>query len=229
MAERKGNMANQENAFNIMVNLYIIRYLYRHMEKASVFMDETGKRKKSKGFDVEVNLSRQRIINILRGRFMLTKEIKQLSGKFNIESSYFQTNGEYIQIGTLTEKDWKKFFEISKLAYFNEFMTPKEEKEIPRKVEATLESLLDSNAVENTYSSKTALFKVHYYWKNGVPYTANSRITRFIAGLQEVSLADWEEKEDDITELKQYQKLLARHTDYLKKVIDYKEAKMNMQ
>ena len=167
MAERKGNMASKENAFNIMVNLYIIRYLYRHREKASVFMDETGQRKKTKGFDVEVNMSRQRIINILHGRFMLTGKIKQLSGKFNIDEKYFQANGKFIQIGTLTERDWKIFFEKSELVYFDVFRTEPEEKEIPRKVLATLESLLNPNLVENTYASNTALFKVHYYWKNG--------------------------------------------------------------
>ena len=81
MAERKGNMANKDNAFNIMVNLYIIRYLYRHMEKASVFMDATGQRKKTIGFDIEVHLSRQRIINILHTYFLRVN-------KFSLWSSW---------------------------------------------------------------------------------------------------------------------------------------------
>ena len=113
MAERKGNMANEKNAFNIMVNLYIRRYLYRYMEKASVFMDTTGQRKKSIGFDIEVHMSRQRIINILHGRFMLTEGIKQLSDKFNIEKKYFQANGKCIEIETLHEDNWKSFFNVN--------------------------------------------------------------------------------------------------------------------
>ena len=92
-----------------------------------------------------------------------------------------------------------------------------------------MEDLVKTNAIENKYSSEKALFRVYYYWKTGVPYTANCRITRFIAELQAIKIADWEDKEENITELKQYQSLLAKHADYLKKVIDYKEAKMNMQ
>ena len=113
MAERKGNIKTQENVFNIMVNLYIIRYLYRHMEKAPVFMDATGQRKKTIGFDVEVNISRQRLMNIFRGTFMLTEGIKLIYKKFGIDEKYFQTNGRCIEIKKLDEDDWKVFFNVN--------------------------------------------------------------------------------------------------------------------
>ena len=89
--------------------------------------------------------------------------------------------------------------------------------------------MLEGDKIANEYADDTALFKIYYYWENGTPYTANSRLTRFVVELQKIKISDWEEKEENIVELKQYQKLLARHADYLKKVIDYKEAKMNMQ
>lgn len=229
MAERKGNITTQKNGFNVMVNLYIIRYLYRNMEKGAVFMDESGQRRKDKDFYVEINISRQLLNHIFDGRFILTKKIKQLSAKFAIEPEYFQTNGKYIQIDDLTEHDWKIFFKTKYKTDFKVPLTPTVSAENKIKIENALKRLVDANVIENTYSAETALFKVHYYWKNGVAYVPKSKLTKFITELQELKLVDWEEKEQNIGELKQYQKLLAKHADYLKKVIDYKEAKMNMQ
>ena len=68
MGESKRYIMNKKNGFNVMVNMYIIRYLYSHVEKSGRFMDGEDKRKKSIDFYKKViNISRQRMGRMLQG------------------------------------------------------------------------------------------------------------------------------------------------------------------
>lgn len=228
MAKSKRNILNKNSAFNVMVNMYITRYIYSHIDKASVFMDEYAKRKKSIDFHAEVvGISRPRMGRILHGENfeMSSVDRERLSSMFGISEKYYEGGNSIMEIHLLQEMDWKCFF--------NEYFYTDFEIELPErvkddsvlKVEQALNRLKKKGVIENEYDTDSPIYRVSYYFRNGVTYKEESRLTRFLKSLSDLQLSDWEEIEGDIEKLKYSSELLAKHNDYVNVVTRYKELK----
>lgn len=233
MAESKRNILDLNTGFNVMINLYVIRYLYSHMDnKAKRFMDEGGQRKKSNDFYLEIGISRQRFQRILGGqRFEMSfKDRKYLSGKFNIGDEYFNGNGKAVELNLVSGTDWKAFFNHKYPGDGNakKYGTWEPEKVLQERVgrvEKALSGLLGKNVVENTYGTDTAIYRIHYYWKNGTACIVDSNLTVFTRALERLQIEDWAEIENDIKKMEKYRRKLAEHAEYLRIVTEYKRVK----
>jgi len=228
MAVRRRYILNKETGFNVMVNLYIIRYLYSHLDKAPGFMDYSGKRKKS--IDLYSNIlkmSRQRVGRIFNGeKFEISAgERTHLSTLFGITEKHFESKGEIITIGMLTEQDWKCMFKYKYGVRYDIHLSNKGVQERTMRVDEVLKSISKGNAVERLYKPNTPIFNIYYYFRNGVKYSAISKLTEFLSLLSKFSLSDWKDIEDDLEQLEHYKKILDNHSDYLQAVISYKKYK----
>lgn len=230
MAESKSNILNKKNGFNVMVNMYIIRYMYSHLDKATAFKHKEAKRKKSISFNKEVmRISGPRMNNILHGvNFeMSANEVERFNSMFNISKEHFLKNGIVIEVYSLTVDDWK--------CYFNEFYytdfeinIPKQaKKERIKKVEKKLKELVSKDTINHEYETDTAVYRIYYYFKNGVAYQEETRLTKFCKSLSQLKVSDWEEMEEDMELLEKYQGILSQHLHYINVTIDYKRLKTN--
>ena len=223
MENEKRYILDKNNGFNVMVNLYILRYMYSHMNKAECFEDATGMRKKSQDFHTTIiNISRQRLSRILNGeRFEISKEERaNLCNMFGIEAKYFLRNGEIISIRTLEENDWKCFFNYTFYLDYEVGVPNKKRDELVEKVTSALKTLANEKVVLSEYESDTPVYRIYYYYKNGVTYKEESRLTRFLKALSQLRISDWDELED-LEQMKNYAEMLSKHTDYVNVVIDY--------
>lgn len=227
MAESKRNLLNKDTGFNVMVNLYVIRYLFSHMEKAECFMDKNGKRKKSKDVYDILGITRQRMHRILHGEgFEMSKDNREkLKNLFDIEDEYFNKNGKMVEVHLITEEDWKFLFAVKYKVDLNVFGSSRQKAEHIEKIEKALERLLKKNVVENEYATDTAIYKIWYLWKNGVKHKEESNVDTFIRALDKLQIRDWIAIEDDLEKMEWCRGELLKHANYLRIVYEYKKVK----
>lgn len=209
-----------------MVNLFIIRYLYSHLDKAECFM-EKSLRKKSKNFYKLMNISSERMARILHGEnFNLTiNEKEKFCGMFHVKENFFMEKGAIMPIQSVNETDWKCFFHINYQVRFNVMPSEKEKKENTEYVVKNLKKLSKKGTIENNYDTESPIFRIWYYFKNGTPYNEESRLTRFLRELSNLSISDWDELEDNLSQMQRYGDLLEKHVTYIKAAITYKSMK----
>lgn len=228
MAETKRYILDKNNGFNVIVNLYIIRYLYSHMKKAVCFEIADSERKKSVDFyNRVVGITRQRMSRMLQGeRFeMSADDRKRLSGMFGISEKYFERDGKCFQLGRLEQTDWKCYFNDRYGAGYNVYDYDRIKNRHIAKVEETLKGLCSKGALERDYETSTPVYYVYYYFKHGATYTEESNLTKFLKLLSQLSFSDWEEIEDNIDSLEHYQGLLEKHSHYVTVMAEYKRLK----
>ena len=231
MADAQRYILNKNNGFNVMVNLYIIRFLYSHMEKADCFEVKGSMRKKSIDFYKSVvEISRQRMARMLcGGNFEMTSEDrKRLSNMFGISEKYFIKDGDCIQLGRLEENDWKCYFNERYCTGYNIPDFDRIKKRHISNVENILKELCKKGALERDYDTGTPIYHIFYYFKKGTTYIEESKLRKFLKALSQLSLSDWEEIEDDIDSLEHYQNILEKHNRYIKIVAEYKRLKQNI-
>lgn len=230
MEETKRYILDKNNGLNVMVNLFIIRYMFSHLEKASCFEVKDSMRRKSIDFyKGVVGISRQRMIRLLHGQNfeMPSANRKRLSSMFGIPEKYFEREGKCFQLGRLEEIDWKCYFnEEYGTAYDIPDYDRIKRRHIP-KVKETLEGLWKKGALERDYDTGTPVYHIFYYFKQGTTYKEESKLTKFLKALSQLSLSDWEEIEDDIDRLEHYQRILEKHNQYVRAVAEYKRLKQD--
>lgn len=219
---------NKKNAFHIMANLYIIRYMYSHMIKAECFMEKSS-RKKSKDFYKFIGMSCRRISNILNGyNFILkTKEIESLCNMFDVEEDYFTLKGKLMTIRELDEIDWKCFFNQKHEVGFEINLPKKVVAERASKVTETLYNMLKTGKVEAEYDINSPVYRIWYYFKHGYTYKEENNLSRFLKALSNLKISDWNEIEEDLEKMKFYGKMLEKHTNYVNAALLYKTEKRN--
>lgn len=218
MGKSGRNIMDFKTGFNVRANLYIIRYLYYHMNKANKFMMEgKGKRRKSVGIEKYVPISRTRFKRIFDDEnFEISSEDKKtISECFNINEEYFKKDGELIPIHELTQEDWKCFFSMQ----YNDgkIKLTKTRTEIEagtEKVEGSLKKLTKKNHVANNYSTKTAVYRIHYFFENGAVFKEESALNLFLESLELLKISDWEELEKNPESMRKYVGLLEKHYEY---------------
>lgn len=218
---------DKNTGLNVRINIYIIRYLFSHMEKAERFMDRKGERRKSIDFYNHIGISRQRMYRMLNGtNFEVSAtDREELSRRFNISKDYFEKNGKVIEIHKIKTESWRiylneryEFAENSKLPH-------SKIKEAVNEVENGLKNMLKNNEIENQYDTTSALYRVYYYWKTGNTYINESKLRKFTKALNELKKEDWDEIENDLQQMERYRNLLLGHADYLRVIVEYKKIK----
>lgn len=116
------NMLDEKSGFHVVVNFYIMRYIYSHMTgKHVTFRNDRGdttKRESYIDFSVIVNTTRQRLNRMFQGYSfeMSSSRIQELVYQFGLSEDYFNgkansiQKAKYIEIDSLSLDDWKCFF-----------------------------------------------------------------------------------------------------------------------
>lgn len=228
MGESRRYIMNKKNGFNVMVNMYIIRYLYSHIEKSSRFMDSENKKKKSIDFyENVIHISKPRMIRMLHGMDfeVSANERKELCRIFYIKEDYFLKNGLFMEVHLLDEIDWKCFFNEKYDTLFQLNLSNRVKQEKIKKVKENLKYLVKKDVIENEYEHDSPIYRIYHYFHKGNIYKEESRLTRFLRELSNLQLSDWEDIEMDIVELNKYQKMMAEHTNYITVITDYHNLK----
>lgn len=218
MAEntRKDVIYNPKNAFNVIVNLYIIYKLYKVMGKlkADAFMGADF-------YKGVLGISRIRFGRIRNGEnFIISKqERKNLSDMFNIEETYFYADGNMITVHQLDEIDWKCHF-VYNYGYDFEVGLPKkliEEKS--NNVDRVLNQLVQKKLIESTYDVSEPVFRIYYYFKHNDYYRDETQLTKFTRELSKMKISDWDEILEDANLLNHYGEMLDKHSRYIQAVL----------
>lgn len=226
-ASNRGDILSMEDGFNTRVNLFIIRYLYYHMKKHSCFMEEgKGKRQKSKDLKKRVGITRQRFSRIFNGyNFELSgKEAENIAGLFNISTDYFRKNGKLVEVHGIDRNDWKCYFNrqyngsVKDVPY-----TPKERMGRADEVDARLQELVKKNFVANHYDTRMALYRIFYFFENGVAFREVSTLNKFLENLQLLKISDWKELKNNPADMKRYFHLLEKHYEYVNAYLKCRE------
>lgn len=219
---RARNVFDMTTGLPIMINLYIIKYLYYHMKKADCFITEsTGKKPCSlEIYGNVIPISRQRFDRINKGeRFELTsREAETICETFGIDIKYFRRDDPIvIELPEINLTDWKCFYrEKYGCAYnFKSGLKDNDIKDRCRKVENNLKKLAHLNWEE--MKEDNPLFMVWYYFRYGGRYETESRIDKYIQALQEIKCADWNNRE--MEELQECLELLKKQHDYINSLL----------
>lgn len=218
---------SKNNALHIMVNLYIIRYLYSHLDKAECFMIKS-QRKKSRNYNEIIGISRPRMDRIFHGEnFTISKkERENICSMFHIQDTFFQKDGSFMQIHMLDETDWQCFFNIKYYTDIPIGFNTKEEQKNADKVINVLKKLVIKGIIENEYDTQTPIYRIYYYFKNGTTYQEESRLTKFLKALSDLNISDWDELEGNLDQMIRCGDMLEKHTKYVKSAITYKQMRM---
>lgn len=212
----KNTSIDWKNGFNIIVNLYIIRMVYKVMGKT-----------KANGFngvdfykDV-LSISRPRFGRICSGdNFQITKEErKNLAALFNIEETYFQANEKIIGVHQIEEVDWKCLLKSYYGLGYDVTVPSKIMNDNADKVECTLKQAIKKKLIESTYDVDEPLYRIYYYFKHGTPYREESQLTKFTRELAKLKISDWDEVLEDAMQLKHYGEMLDKHNRYIQAVL----------
>lgn len=243
MAEKKGgrNILDITNGFHVMVNFYIMRYLYSHMNDKADGLGMYGNYldMREESFYKTIGTTKQRTLRILHGeRFEMTAEyVDLLVLRFGLERAYFDRGGrndgnggtigegKFLEVASVSTEDWKCFFDAK---YETDFLVTEDREEQQAAVERVktgLERLTQIGTIENEYAKSSGIYKVYYYYKYGEPYREETALVRFKNAITALKLSDWEAIEDNSEEMDEYKKLLELHLNYLRIVSAYRRVK----
>lgn len=236
MAGVKRNLLDWEKGFNIVVNIYIIRYMYSHMaDKASLFMIEGSERRKSVDLYRVIGVNRQKISRMVRGeRFEVSRRDKEMiTSTLGIGDEYFAEEGKYIELRSVSINDWKCFFESKYPVIARRDLrargTAKEREESIAKVQNALEGASRGDIVHKEYDTNTKVYQVYYYFRNGAVYQQETRLTAFLNALYDLQMTDWDDIEYDLGKLEKYSEKLNEHCKYLSVLLAYRRLKGNLK
>lgn len=220
MAEKteKNVIYNRKNAFNVIVNLFIIYKIYRMMgkTKADAVVEADFYRE-------ILNISRIRFGRIRNGEnFIITKaERKNIAELFDISESYFCAGGDLIPIHQLNELDWRCYFQKAYLPDLEVDIPDRLSKEKAENVECVLGQLIQKKLVESTYDVSEPVFRIYYYFKHNTPYKDETQFTKFARELEKMKIADWDEILGDEKLLNHYGEMLDKHNRYIQAILTY--------
>lgn len=227
-SDSKRNILNKENGFNTRVNLFIIRYLYYHMKKASIFMKEgTKKRQASVDLKEYTLISRQRFARIFQGsNFEITAlESKTIAERFNISKEYFKKDSELIPIYGITQDDWKCYFYESygKGASVSLHKPSNETNAGMENVKDYLKKIIKKKYIIEHYDTSSPVYRIYYFFENGVTYRDTNTLDKLLENLELLKISAWKELATDPDKMKKYFNLLEKHYEYVKAYLKCQE------
>ena len=229
MGESKRNILDYQTGFAVRINFYIIRYLYKHLKLHDSFYDK--KTKRAIGFNENIiEMNRQRFSRMLRGiNFDLPfEEAESVIKKFNIPKEYFQKNAKIIEIYSLDTDDWKCYFReelqcIDIEVHYSKF----ERQRRSDKVKEQLKLLSDKDHIVKNYNTDTCIYRICYYFQQGITFYEKSRLTNFIEALEKLKISDWKELDKDPERFQYCCNLLKKHYEYTWALAKCKELETN--
>ena len=155
---------------SIMINLYVIKYIYYHIDKARCFIDEDERGKKTKSYPVYCTdmlpVSRQRLDRINKGkRFEFSRaEANSITETFGIEMKYFRKDDPIaFEIDGIDETSWKCFY---KSRYDVDYELQDNEDDEIKQCEQEVEDILKELSMdwEQKLKCDNPLFAICYYF-----------------------------------------------------------------
>lgn len=214
--------------FPIMVNLYVIKYIYYHIDKASRFIDaEEGRRKAYPIYGTRMlPVSRQRLDRINKGsKFEFTRaEADSIIEVYGIDMKYFRKDDPVaFQIDGIDEVAWKCFYNDR---YYGKYALPtnlaKDGKKMEEKageVESALKKLVEN--WENALQKDSPLFAICYYCHYGERYDKPNILSILKECLEELDYREWDNQQQPF--LEEMRKLLKAHIDYIQSFVYIKK------
>lgn len=230
------NIYDRITGFSLMINLYVIKYIYYHIEKARYFIDEDDPSKKKKSIPIYSHtyfpLSRQRLDRINKGSsFELTqRESDSIITAYGIDKKYFSKDDpEVFVIKGIDETAWKCFYNYNykgKYALPSDLQSDKEKiKKIADKVKEILKELAEN--WETTLKRDDPVFAVCYYFHYGVRFDRPSAVANLKESLMEMPYVEWDK--ESMTSLNEMSKLLKGHCNYVTSLITLNKLRKEQQ
>lgn len=224
IAKCNRNLYNADSGLPIMINLYMIKYIYYHIKKADCFIEKKQNGKKAKSRQIygqEIPMSRQRMDRINSGMtFEVTAgEADYIVSRFGIDMRYFRKENPIpFNMKDISQTDWKCFY---KLRYDVDYNLPSRYTRTKissraNAVENALKKLTEDNW-EESLKETNPLYAICYYFHYGKRFDELSRIEKLRNSLEAVSYTDWEK--EDIKVLKNDYLVLQKHCSYINSLI----------
>lgn len=220
------NLYDAETGLPIMINLYVIKYIYYHIKKADCFIEERKTGKKPKSYEIYGNyipMSRQRFDRINKGNIfeVTANESRDLLNRFGLEEKYFRKESpDYFEIEGLTLSDWKCFYNDRYDVGYELTTAYKKDEEIIKnkagKIEKVLREVI-SDFWKSELKQDNPVFAICYYFATGTRYGEERAVDKFRKIMREVRYSDWNNVELDL--LNADFKLLKKHLNYISSVI----------
>ena len=217
------NIYDKETGLPIRVNLYIIKYIYYHIDKAQCFIEEKIVGKRAKSYEIygsELPVSRQRFDRINKGeRFEIShNEAQQIIEKYGIDIKYFRKEEPIMfELDDITVTDWKRFYACKYKSVHNEVKTASKD-ELEKSTKKILEAL---NALVNKGWEKldksNPLYSICFFFTNGRKWESEDNLTLFRKVLERMDYTEWEEVE--IASLKKDFALMKKHYNYIQALL----------
>lgn len=218
------NLYDATTGLPIMINLYVIKYLYYHIDKADQFYEKKVKGKKPKSFEVyknEIPVSRQRFDRINKGMSFefASGEADFVTVKFGIDMKYFRReNPIAFEIEGISQIDWKCFYndryncgyELPS-GFKKDYVSSRADK-----VEEKLKSIALGNW-KNQLEQTDPLYAICYYFQYGKRFDALGNIGVLRKALQVIDYTEWESQSAEV--LQEDYLLLQKHCDYINSLL----------
>lgn len=237
VTKRTGYHRNKTDMLELRVNLYIIKYLYNHLENDERFYNNVQRRSREPfktvlGGDDKKMFNGKWLANVWKGENFTMPENKRkaLSTMFALEESYFRSKGtKLIEIGTeISLNHWQSYF--WKLIDKGDSSLNAAEKQQAVEVEKRLDSIAERKLSD--FPEDDPVYRIRYYFQYGTGYDLGAAGRAKVAGcirlIEEIEL-----KEIDglgISELSEFEEALEGIYGYVKatKLIKTKKS-MNLK
>lgn len=224
IAKCNRNLYDANTGLSIMINLYVIKYIYYHIQKADCFIEKKQNGKKAKSRQIygqEIPMSRQRMDRINKGMsFEVTAgEADYIVSRFGIDMRYFRKEEPIaFQFDNIEDVDWKCFYNVRYDGDYNlpSGYTKRESVSRADKVENELRKLTDGNW-EKSLKKTDPIYAICYYFHYGKRFDELNKIETLRKSLEAVSYIDWEK--EDIEALKTDYLTLQKHCSYINSLI----------
>lgn len=223
----KRNIYNQGEGIEIRANLYVIKYIYYHINKARCFYIESerekGKKRISRSlYSDYLNISRQRFDRINNNYvFELTQSaMKDIIQQFGIGEEYFRKEDPvFFKIDGISSEDWKQFYDERHARLEEKVSQETCSEEAITKINEKLKKLVKSDWNKNV-ADKTGVYAVLYFFSFGKTWDARSKIEAAMEMLTTINVMEWDDVAlKKLDKIKEYKDLLEKHYMYVDSVI----------
>lgn len=222
---------------SIMINLYVIKYIYYHIDKARCFIDEDERGKKTKSYPIYCTdmlpVSRQRLDRINKGkRFEFSRaEANSITETFGIEMKYFRKDDPIaFEIDGIDETSWKCFYKSRYDVDYDLHIDFENEgddivEQLKQEVEDKLKEL--SMDWEQKLKCDNPLFAICYYFHYGERFDRPNTIGNLKEILSTLDYREWET--ESIATLNEMLKLLRGHSTYINSLVSLDKLRKEQQ
>ena len=216
---------NATTGFHIRVNLYILRYFWKHLRNQEAWED------------VDMyslfGISRQRYGRMIGGEnfYLPSGTVNSICSQLAIDPKYLTVaegtgipqKDRLIHIEGLKYEDWQAGFNRLLTVEANE-RRREEDKASLGEPEAgeimaikTIKNALNQHVangyIQEHYDNNTPLFRICYYFSKRITYSEGEYAKYLMNELKRLKVQEWKQAETD--SLKEYKEILSEHLEYI--------------